>query len=68
MGSDDMTETDDSEYEDPDEREIRLNVNNDNYDLSEGDDPCDIYPSPTKEPAPEVRGSEEKGTKNRRIY
>ena len=47
-GSEDMTETDDSEYEDPDERANRL------YDLSEGMTPETYNPSPTKEPAPEV--------------
>ena len=35
-GSDDLTETDDSEYEDPDERANRLYVDSYNYDLSEG--------------------------------
>ena len=35
-GSEDMTETDDSEYEDPDERAKRLYVESCNYDLSEG--------------------------------
>ena len=35
-GSDDMTETDDSEYEDPDERANRLYVESDNYDFSKG--------------------------------
>ena len=44
-GSDDMTETDDSEYEDPDERAIRLDVENDNYDWSEGMTP-EIYTPP----------------------
>ena len=46
-GSDDMTETDDSEYEDPVEREIHLNVANDNYDLSEGMTPA-IYTPPLR--------------------
>ena len=46
-GSDDMTETDDSEYEDPDERAIRLNVESDNYDLSEGMTP-EIYTPPLR--------------------
>ena len=46
-GSDDMTETDDSEYEDPVEREIRLNVENDNYDLPEGMTPA-IYTPPLR--------------------
>ena len=41
-GSDDMTETDDSEYEDPDERANRLYVESYNYDLSEGMTP-EIY-------------------------
>ena len=35
-GSDDMTETDDSEYEDPIDRANRLYVDSYNYDLSEG--------------------------------
>ena len=35
-GSDDMTETDDSEYEDPDERANHLYVESYNFDLSEG--------------------------------
>ena len=35
-GSVDMTETDDSEYEDPDDRANRLYVESCNYDLSEG--------------------------------
>ena len=35
-GSEDMTETDDSEYEDPVDRDNRLYVENCNYDLSEG--------------------------------
>ena len=42
-----LTETDDSEYEDPDERAIRLNVENDNYDLSEGMTPK-IYTPPLR--------------------
>ena len=46
-GSDDMTETDDSEYEDSDERAIRLNVENDNYDLPEGMTP-EIYTPPLR--------------------
>ena len=46
-GSDDMTETDDSEYEDPDERAIRLNMENDNYDLPEGMTPK-IYTPPLR--------------------
>ena len=36
MGSEDMTETDDSEYEDPDDRANRLYEESCNYDLSEG--------------------------------
>ena len=44
-GSDDMTETDDSEYEDPDERANRLYVESYSYDLSEGMTP-DIYTPP----------------------
>ena len=35
-GSDDMTETDDSEYDDPRDRANRLYVENYNYNLSEG--------------------------------
>ena len=46
-GSDDMTETDDSEYEDPDERANRLYVESDNYDLSEGMTP-EIYTPPLR--------------------
>ena len=46
-GSDDMTETDDSEYEDPDESANRLDVENDNYDLSEGMTP-EIYTPPLR--------------------
>ena len=53
-GSDDMTETDDSDYDDPMDQANRLYVENYNYDLSEGMAPYDVYPSPTKEPAPEV--------------
>ena len=46
-GSDDMTETDDSEYEDPDERANRLYVESYNYDLSEGMTP-EIYTPPLR--------------------
>ena len=46
-GSDDMTETDDSEYEDPDERANRLYMERDNYDLSEGMSP-EIYTPPLR--------------------
>ena len=46
-GSDDMTETEDLEYEDPDERAIRLNMENDNYDLSKGMTPK-IYTPPLR--------------------
>ena len=42
-----LTETDDSEYEDPDERAIRLDVENDNYDLPEGMTP-EIYTPPIR--------------------
>ena len=52
-GSDDMTKTDDSEYEGSMDRANRLYVESYNYDLSEGMTPM-TYPSPTKEPAPEV--------------
>ena len=43
-GSDDMTETDDSEYDDPMDRENRLDVENYNYDLSEGMTPMTYNP------------------------
>ena len=46
-GSDDMTETDDSEYEDPDERANRLYVECYNYDLSKGMTP-EIYTPPLR--------------------
>ena len=46
-GSDDMTETDDSEGEDPVERAIRLDVESDNYDLPEGMTP-EIYTPPLR--------------------
>ena len=46
-GSDDMTETDDSEYEDPDERANRLYVESYNYDLSEGMTP-ETYTPPLR--------------------
>ena len=46
-GSDDMTETDDSEYEDPDESANRLYVESFNYDLSEGMTP-EIYTPPLR--------------------
>ena len=46
-GSDAMTETDDSEYEDPDERANRLYVESYNYDLSEGMTP-EIYTPPLR--------------------
>ena len=52
-GSDYMTETDDSEYEDPVDRDNRLYVESCNYDLSADMTPM-TYPSPTKEPTPEV--------------
>ena len=52
--SDDMTDSEGSEWEDPDERENRLWVEQYNYDLIEGNDPYDIYPSDTKEPVQEV--------------
>ena len=54
-GSDDMTETDDSEFEGSMDRANRLYLR-----FVRRDDPFDIYPSPTKEPALEIRGSEEK--------
>ena len=43
-GSDDMTETDDSEYEDPIDRANRLYVESYNYDLSEGMTPKTYTP------------------------
>ena len=43
-GSDDMTETDDSEYDDPMDRANRLYVENYNYDLSEGMTPMTYTP------------------------
>ena len=43
-GSDDMTETDDSEYEDPVDRANRLYVESYNYDLSEGMTPKKYTP------------------------
>ena len=46
-GSDDMTETDDSEWEDPDESEKRLYVESYNYDLSEGMTP-ETYTPPLR--------------------
>ena len=46
-GSDDMAETDDSEWEDPDEREKRLYVESYNYNLSEGMTP-ETYTPPLR--------------------
>ena len=46
-GSDNMTETDDSEYEDPMDRANRLYVESYNYDLSEGMTPM-TYTSPLR--------------------
>ena len=43
-GSDDMTETDDSDYDDPMDRANRLYVENYNYDLSEGMTPMTYTP------------------------
>ena len=43
-GSEDMTETDDSEYEDPVDRANRLYVESCNYDLSEGITPMTYTP------------------------
>ena len=43
-GSDDMTETDDSEYDDPMDRANRLYAENYNYDLSEGMTPMTYNP------------------------
>ena len=43
-GSEDMTETDNSEYEDPDDRANRLYVESCNYDLSEGMTPKTYTP------------------------
>ena len=54
-GSEDMTETDDSEYEGPIDRANRLSVESYNYNLSEGMTPMTYTPPPpTEEPAPEV--------------
>ena len=47
-GSEDMTETDDSEYEDPDERANRLFVESYNYALSEGMTLRHIPPPPLR--------------------
>ena len=47
-GSDDMTDTDDSEWEDPDERENRLYVERYNFDLFEGMTPLTYTPPPRK--------------------
>ena len=47
-GSDDMTDTDDSEWEDPDERENRLYVEHYNLDLIEGITPLTYTPPPRK--------------------
>ena len=44
-GSEDMTETDDSEYDDPMDRANRLFVDNYNYDLSEGMTPMTYNPA-----------------------
>ena len=46
-GSEEMTDTDDSEREDPDERENRLNVERYNLDLFEGMTPL-TYTPPTR--------------------
>ena len=46
--SDDMTDTDDSEWEDPDERENRLYVERYNFDLIEGMTPLTYTPPPRK--------------------
>ena len=43
-GSEDMTKTDDSEYEDPVDRDNRLYVESCNYDLSEGMTPMTYTP------------------------
>ena len=45
-GSEDMTETDDSDYEEPMERRYRLYLENYNYDLSEGMTPKTCDPPP----------------------
>ena len=47
-GSDDMTDTDGSEWEDPDERENRLYVERYNFDLFEGMTPLTYTPPPRK--------------------
>ena len=48
MGSEDMTDTDDSEWEDPDEREKRLYVERYNFDLFEGMTPLTYTPPQRK--------------------
>ena len=52
-GSDYMTETDDSEYEDTVDRDNRSYVENGDYDFS-ADMTRMTYTPPTKEPTPEV--------------
>ena len=47
-GSDDMTDTDDSEWEDPDEMENRLYVEHHNFDLIEGMTLLTYTPPPRK--------------------
>ena len=59
-GSEDMTETDDSEYEDPVDRANRLYVESCNYDLSEGMTPMTYTPPLRKN----RRRRYEAGTKN----
>ena len=67
-GSDDMTETDDSECEDPDERANHLYVERDNYDLSEEMTP-EIYTPPLrKNRRRRYEARKKKEPDNRRIY
>ena len=58
-GSDDMTETDDSEYDDPMDRANRLYVENYNYDLSEGMTPMTYTPPLRRSRRYEVRKTKE---------
>ena len=48
---DDLSDSEDSEWEDPGQRSIRLSVELYNLDLFEGMTPHDIHPSAMKEPA-----------------
>ena len=48
---DDLSDSEDSEWEDPGQRSIRLSVERYNLDFFRRSDPYDIHPSATKEPA-----------------